>query len=166
MEENHIKTVNNQIKEHFNIQREVWGTHFSGKRLRIDAVLTPKDTSEWKNKNIALGVEYKDLDRIQDAGMVNFTKFIAQAVDYSHTKFDGYGYIPVFCQTDFSVYGNSREFKFVFPRILSGLGIGQFYKHKYYGWSFWWQGEHRIWSDKNGIERGKHYKLERKFGSR
>lgn len=164
-EEKHCIKVHNEIKDSFNINREVWGTHFSGKRLRIDSILTPKDTTEWKNKNIALGVEFKDHKRIQ-GDMTNYTKLISQAVDYANTKWDGFGYIPVFIQTDFSVYGDSKEFEFVFPRVLSALGVGQFIKHDFYGWTFYFQGQDIIWCERDGIRRGKYWNLKRTFGSK
>lgn len=164
-EEKHCVKVHSEIKNEFHIYREVWGTHFSGKRLRIDSVLVPKDKTDWKNKNISLGVEFKDHKRIE-GDMTNFTKFIAQSVDYANTKWDNFGYIPVFIQSDFSVYGDSKEFNFVFPRILSALGVGQLVKHNFYGWTFYFQGQDIVWCERYGVRRGKTWKLERKFGSR
>lgn len=162
---NYSNSVENKIKETFHIYKEVWGTHFSGKRLRIDAILVPKDTSGWKNKNIALGIEYKDDKRIK-GDMTNYTKCAAQCVDYANTKWDGFGYIYVFASPGFNAYNGDKYFNFVFPRILSSLGVGEFKKHEHYGWSFWFQKDDRIWSEKNGVERGSHWNMIRKFGSR
>ncbi|WP_271785336.1 hypothetical protein [Aquimarina algiphila] len=47
------------LAPYFTVEQEVWGTHFSGRRMKIDAIVTPKNTSEWRNKNIKFGIEFK-----------------------------------------------------------------------------------------------------------
>ncbi len=59
MEKEFCENVLKALSEDFIIFKEVSGKHFSGAQLRIDAVLIPKDTSQWKDKNICLGVEFK-----------------------------------------------------------------------------------------------------------
>jgi hypothetical protein len=51
------------LEPHFYIEREITGSHFSGKRLRLDAVLKPKAASMWKREDVAFGIEFKDTDR-------------------------------------------------------------------------------------------------------
>ena len=58
------KQVLSLLSDAFEIKTEVFGTHFSGTRLRIDAVLKPKDTAKWKNKNVVLGIEFKDKEKL------------------------------------------------------------------------------------------------------
>lgn len=95
MNEKQLKeNVVQELRENFYFYPEVKGTHFSGKRLALDYVMKPKDTTEWKNKNIVFGVEFKDVPALDKKGDTsNFTKWIAQCVDYSHTVWDDFGYL-------------------------------------------------------------------------
>ena len=47
------------LHPHFTIATEVWGTHPTGKRLRIDAIAVPRDVALWARPDIALGIEFK-----------------------------------------------------------------------------------------------------------
>jgi hypothetical protein len=70
------------LRRSFHVHEEVWGTHCSGKRLRIDAVLVPVDPVDWKDTQPAVGVEFK-MPR-NDPGYRDFTRWAAQAVSYTH----------------------------------------------------------------------------------
>lgn len=48
------------LQDHFEIHKEISGKHFSGRWLQMDAIAVPKNKTDWKNKNIALGIEFKD----------------------------------------------------------------------------------------------------------
>jgi hypothetical protein len=67
------------LSPHFFIQREVWGTHFTGQRLRIDRVLWPK--FDWADgTDTPIGFEIKT-----SAGA---KKGRRQAADYGSTVWD------------------------------------------------------------------------------
>ncbi|MDJ0737584.1 MAG: hypothetical protein QNJ47_26565 [Nostocaceae cyanobacterium] len=159
------------LEPHFHIKREVMGTHFSGKRLRLDAVLKPKIASSWKREDVAFGIEFKDTERFaQNYDTKNLTKWLAQCVDYSNTDWDDFGYLYIFCcpslldEVPESVLPNPN---LMFVRNFMGqMGIGEIKYLPRYGLSILVHGHHRIWSATKGVEYGKTYKLDRCFGSR
>lgn len=65
---------------HFYIRRQVNGTHFSGKRLRIDRMLSPRKWAWGCGHQHEVGFEIKASVCQTDA---------AQAADYANTKWDG-----------------------------------------------------------------------------
>ena len=157
------------LRPHFAIQPQAQGTHFSGKRLRIDAIIKPHNTSEWKNKDVAFGVEFKDVERFtKEQDTNNFTKWLSQCVDYAHTTWDGYGYlhvlacpkvIGVLLERDLNYAGLLRNF-------MSQLGVGELHELPWHGLSILMNGHHRIWSQSKGVESGKTYNMTRIFGSK
>ena len=163
-----------QLGQHFVVQRQVPGRHFSGKQVFLDAVLQPKDARLWKNKRVALGIEFKDTLRYQQSyDTKDYTKWLAQCVDYSHAEWEGFGYLYVFA------YGGLVEriggrfdgldldrLDWFLPHLMAQLGIGELKAIPYHGLSFLLNGHHRIWSAVKGVEEGKRYNLERRFGSR
>ncbi|CAH0998008.1 hypothetical protein EMA8858_04143 [Emticicia aquatica] len=167
MEKEFKVEVKNTLSNDFDFYSEVQGTHFSGMRLRIDDIVVPKDISNWKNKKVAFGIEYKDTKRI-DGDTTNFTSWIAQCVDYANTKWDNFGYIyiltcPSIHSTSFIKEVDKEK---MLTKVMSHLGIGELKNLDRYGWSIVLQENHRIWSEFRGVESGKHWSLERKFGSR
>lgn len=170
MSENTLKQQYLQeLQEHFIVQEEVPGQHFSGKRMRLDAVLRPRNPQEWKNPKVALGVEFKDVVRFsQNYDTKNLTSWLAQCVDYANTQWDGYGFIYVFAcpglvdQVPPNVLGNDM---FV-CNFMGQMGVGELKKLKNSGLTFLLHCQHRIWSQTKGVEEGKNYNLVRKFGSR
>ncbi|GAB3861552.1 hypothetical protein ACFPIJ_11875 [Dactylosporangium cerinum] len=72
------------LSPHFEIETEVDGRHCSGRQLRIDAVLRPRDPSDWKDDRPAFGVEFK-LASQGPSSTAKFTQWARQAVDYTHT---------------------------------------------------------------------------------
>ena len=163
-----LKTLS-KLEPYFDIYQEVSGKHFSGHRLRIDAVVVPKDKNNWKNPNVALGIEFKDDMRLKN-DMHNYTGWLAQCVDYANTNWDNFGYLYVFaCPGIFeSMYDTVKagNVEWLFSRVMSQLGVGELRYSQYYGLTFFVQHSHRIWSEENGLERGKDWTLTRKFGSR
>ncbi len=86
------------LEPHFYIEREITGSHFSGKRLRLDAVLKPKAASMWKREDVAFGIEFKDTDRFAKSyDTKNLTQWLAQCIDYANTNWDNFGYLYIFC---------------------------------------------------------------------
>ena len=159
----------NKLSPHFQIHHQVTGRHFSGKKLRLDAVVCPLESEEWKNRNVALGIEFKDTIRIA-GDTTNYTKWLAQCVDYSHTKWSRFGYIFVFACPELieGIPGrrHSGGAGWLLPRILGHLGIGELREVPNYGLTFFLHDSHRIWSEYQGVELGCHWSLRRKFGSR
>lgn len=148
-----------RLRKHFHIDQEVNGTHFSGKRVRIDAVLVPRDRSCWAGDTIHIGLEIKrGKDSIGEA-----SKQAAQAVDYSHSYFDKYGYLFIFCWPDptHGVFGSRSGF---YQRFLGQLGVG-FLRNNCGSLELHLKG-HLVWSEKLGPVDARRWKLERKFGSR
>jgi hypothetical protein len=55
------KLITRQLSKDFFIEEQVSGEHYiSNSSLFIDAVIRPKDTSGWRNKNVAIGIEFKN----------------------------------------------------------------------------------------------------------
>lgn len=148
----------------FIVNKEVFGTHFSGARLRIDAVLKPKKTSLWKNPNVALGIEFKLKEKLN--GTKDSTAWMKQCVDYANTKWDNHGYLYVFsCPSIFDDLDHcSIGVPSLWNRFLSNLGVGRVAYNDFHGWTFYLQDTHRIWSERGGVASGKHWSLIRKFG--
>jgi len=66
--------------------------------MQIDAVLRPRDTTPWKDENPAFGVAFKLPG--QNVGDAGYFQWAAQAVDYTHAEWKGYGRLQVFvCPT-------------------------------------------------------------------
>lgn len=157
------------LRAHFAVQEQVTGQHLSGKKMRLDAVLRPLVIEGWKNPDVALGVEFKDVDRFsQSYDTKNLTSWLAQCVDYANTKWDGYGFIYLFAcpslvdEVPPHVLGNE-----MFVRNFMGqMGVGELKNLQNYGLTILLHGHHRIWSEQRGLESGRYYNLVRKFGSR
>lgn len=160
--------VFSRLEHDFDLIPEVWGTHFSGKRLRLDAIAIPKVKQSWKNPNVVLGIEFKDEMRLRDT--THYTQWLAQCVDYAHTKWDQFGYIFIFAcpgllegiHTTATVGDNA----WLLARMMSHLGIGELRFDPRYGLTFFLQQSHRIWSQHKGVESGRIWSLVREFGSR
>lgn len=168
MSEKDIETwVLDALEPHFVIERRVPGFHFSGKRLIIDAVVVPRATQRWKNQNAALGIEFKDIARLR-GDTRNFTTWLSQCVDYSHTNWSGYGYLFIFaCPSlvrDIPSGAPREDVDRILYAIMGQLGIGELRYSSYYGWHFVLHGHHRIWSEELGVEDGGRYWLKRRFG--
>ncbi len=157
----------NELEPHFHIAREVQGRHFSGKRLRVDAVLRPKVTAEWKCQDVAFAIEFKDTERFrqQSFDTKDYTKWLAQCVDYANTEWENFGYLYVFSCPSLIDGANIADEMFV-RNFMGQLGIGEIKNLKNYGLSILLHGHHRIWSASQGVEFGKHYTLKKQFGSR
>jgi hypothetical protein len=78
----------------YEIEREVTGRYWNGTRVRIDAVLRPRDPAPWADEQPAFGVEFKLPAR--DVGEGEYFQWAAQAVDYTHVEWHGCGRLQVF----------------------------------------------------------------------
>lgn len=156
-----------RLSPHFDIYEEVWGTHWSGKRIRIDAILSPKDSSQWKTPSAKLGVEFKNFRSFDPTlSMKDYTKWWSQCHDYAETEFDGHGYVPVFSYNGFTHYrqraGSDSAAAFA-VRFWGRLGVGELQPDDL---TFVINGTNKIWSLRRGVLDGRRISMERKFGSR
>lgn len=151
-EEDLANTVLDQLSQHFFIQREVWGQHCTGKRLRLDAALRPRDPQPWFDANPAFGVEFKNA-LVYSFDTRNFTAWAAQAVDYTHVNWAGYERLMIFTCPPVSMglktYGNDAARLMV--RVLGQLGVGELGKEST-GWTLWLNGD-RLWQQGRGVRR-------------
>jgi hypothetical protein len=154
-----------ELSEWFHIDREVAGSHYRGRRLRLDAVLRPHDPSLWKDDDPFFGVEFKlcGTQKFQDTK--DFTSWSAQAVDYTHVDWDGYGYMKVFMCPSASRYFSDRTAA-VMSRLLWQLGVGELAHLVGEGWTLLAQGDHALWSQRRGVFEAKRWSLLPKAGSR
>ncbi len=160
--------VLNILRDEFYIWTEVEGTHFSGKRLRLDAVVAPKVTTAWKTPHVALGIEFKSEIRLS-GGMKALTKWFAQCVDYAHTEWDGFGYLYVFAcpgMIEDMQSPSAGQSAWLLRRVMGQIGIGELRFDPRRGLSFYLHQDHRLWSQRDGVESGRFWTLTRTFGSR
>jgi hypothetical protein len=154
--------VSNQLLERlerfFIVHREIDGVHWTGKKVRIDAVLQPKKELGFFDPSCFLGLEIK---RGVD-GLGEITKQISQAVDYTNSSFGDFGLMYVFCYPDPIDGGWNQQVNF-YDRFIGQLGIG-FLSSKS-GLRLRLKG-HNLWSEAAGAQDAKHWSLKRKFGSK
>lgn len=163
--------VEQDIAQFFHIEREVWGTHLTGIKLRIDAIIRPKDTADWANKNIAFGVEFKSPSMLKTLG--SQLAFSKQCIDYSHTNFQGYGFIPILMfpklTTDSYITERCAQgYRHIFNQFL--VGEMDYYEHyateyKKKVLCIKMADAHCIWAD-GKVYEGNRNKLIQKFGSK
>jgi hypothetical protein len=178
------------LDPHFLIYREVWGTHPTGKRLRIDAIAVPRDRERWARTDIALGIEFKaPTDRPEDRrDRKDNARIISQCIDYSLVEWDGYGKQPIFfCpgfveirelqERDHFLNANnySEGFRhgigYMMAALMGQNNVGELLQVEHLGWAFLINGHHRIWTERvgphpGGVGEGKRNRLIRSVGSR
>jgi hypothetical protein len=178
------------LQSHFTIDTEVWGTHPTGKRLRIDAIAVPRDREFWSRPDIALGIEFKALtDRDGERReRKDCAKIISQCIDYSLVEWEGYGKQPIFFCPGFAEIrewddrdpflgaDNYREgfrhgIGYMMAALMGQNNVGELLQSPHLGWVFLMNGHHRIWSERighrtGGVGEGKRNKLNRSVGSR
>lgn len=175
-EERDVKAaVFERLSPHFHIFEEVTGTHWTDRRLRIDAIIKPKDDSEWKTKSPSIGLEFKNFRAFSPSiNMKDYTKWWSQCHDYAETNFDGHGYIYVFSYNGFSHYrarSRSDSSAAIAERFWGRLGVGELqpgfdgYPRKP-SMVLRINGTNKIWSEVAGVKDGRRMSMERKFGSR
>lgn len=184
--------VLSQLEEHFEIYLQQPGIHPTGKRFRIDAIAVPRDPERWSRSDIALGIEFKApsdrpgclRDRKDNA------KIISQCIDYSLTKWNDFGQVPIFFCPGFQETNSLRRSKdlldlsakdynagyrdgigALMAAIMGQNNVGELIHTDHLGWSFIINGHHRIWSERlgkheAGVGEGKYNKLIRCVGSR
>lgn len=153
------------LDKFFNIDTQITGRHYSGRLMKIDAILKPRQPQSWKDPNVALGVEFKSPDKL--GSTTDKSHWMTQCVDYANTDWNNYGYIHIFsCPAIFESLQNANvhEGIWLLNRLLSNMGVGELKHHPNYGWCFYLQDSHLIWSEKRGVVSGRVWKLRRTFG--
>lgn len=170
----------------FKVEREVSGVHVFGKRVRIDAVLSPLNSAEWFDPEPAFGVEFKDAPVSMRDRMLH----AAQAVDYTLVDWKGYGRLSIFMccpgQGVFPVHmrastmdGASIAHGWADPNFFISHFLGQFMVGElcFLGgwssptyprrkWSLLIHGDHILWSEGHGVEEARRRTIRPKVGSR
>ena len=161
------RSVLERLSEHFHVHQEVPGNHWSGKRVRIDAIVIPKDDSGWKTKQPRLGIEFKNFNGFNPSiDWKDYTKWWAQCHDYAETDFDSHGLVMVFSYNGFSHYRDrsKSEANAAFAeRFWGRLGVGELRPKDL---MFVINGTNKIWSERRGVIDGARIGMTRKFGSR
>lgn len=154
------------LDPHFEARREVCGTHCSGRRLRIDAVLWPRDPARWHDEKPVFAVEFK---RPVGQG----AEALGQCADYAHTRWDGYGHLPVFlCPAVVSrwAWGYGGLKSALIAQLLMGqLAVGELDRVEWRPGIGNWRMERagsRIWDSHDGPARGGVSSLAVKVGNR
>ena len=156
-EDQFSRVVLRRLSNHFDCYTEVWGTHFTGQRKRIDAVIVPKEKTEWLNKDIKFGIEFKSPESEFDATKVS--SLIRQAYDYIYTDWDEFGYMPVLiCPFKVQkVYGGSDGEMNFLRRVIGKFGIGEI-QNRNNVLTIVFQASHVIW-DEYGVRLGSRWKF-------
>lgn len=155
----------------FQISREVPGQHWTGRTLKVDAILRPRNPRDWKNPDAALGLEFKRVTPgARNVSIKTTTGFAAQAIDYTQTDWQGFGRIPVFTcpgvrqwidrHSDESHYAATA-----FTHLLAQFGVGELLLYWGWGLTFLLNGS-PIWSERKGVIHGKTWTLKPRTGSR
>lgn len=69
------------LSDAFHVEREVRGRHWTGKSVRVDAVLRPKDSSNWTEADPAILLEFKNFFTSHNA--------VSQCIQYTCSEFQG-----------------------------------------------------------------------------
>lgn len=165
--------VLSRLRPYFHIEEQLPGTHWTGKPLRIDAVLRPREPEKWARRDVAFGIEFKNIAPNGDGGMNALTRWAAQAVDYAGTQWDGYGRMVVFTCPGVLPRGfvnhnrevsNDAHVRFS-EGLLGQLGVGELVLQWGIGLTFRFQGC-PAWSERIGVQKGRNWPLVPKAGSR
>ncbi|WP_204289144.1 hypothetical protein [Microbispora amethystogenes] len=164
-----------RLEPWFWVDQEVSGTHCTGVRLRIDAMIWPRDFSQWKAPDVAFGIEFKAVRTgrtLYDPGLNAYTRWVAQAADYTHTNWDGYGRRLILCcpgvVSALKGYAGTRDARgdlLVAKRLMGQLGVGELVLRWGQGLTILFNGE-RVWSERGGVSKGKYWSLRARSGSR
>lgn len=156
----------------FHIAREVPGQHWTGSTLRLDAILRPRDPRGWKNPNAALGLEFKRLlsTDVRNDSMGHTAGHAAQCIDYTQTKWSGYGRIPVFTCPGVMRWTERIDDEHdvgaaMYTRLLGQFGVGELILYWGFGLVFCLNGN-PIWGERKGLIHGKTWGLTPRTGSR
>lgn len=150
------------LDQHFLIDTEVVGRHCSGRRLRIDAILRPRDPGPWKDDEPAFGVEFK-LVHQKSFDTRDFSAWARQACDYTHVEWQGYGRLMVFaCPSPIIDLGGTDAW--LMAHLLGQFGVGELAPREQDGWAIMLHGDHVLWSERRGAAAAQRWSLRPKVG--
>lgn len=156
-----------RLEPWFAWEAEVPGTHCSGRGLRIDYVMWPRDPEPWNDVAPKFGVEFK-LVRQWDTRL--YTGWAAQCMDYAHTDWAGHGRLRIFsCPSPteaFHVMESGDSAAFLMSRMLWQMGVGELALLERDGWTLLGQGAHVLWSETRGVAEARRWSLAPTSGSR
>lgn len=166
-----VERVLERLDRSFIIDQQVTGRHCSGRRMRIDAVIRPRAFGQWKDPDVAFGIEFK----LPDGSIKSYTRWLAQAVDYTHVDWNRYDRLIILtCPGVASWLDRDRrkpgdpddvmEIR-IAKRISGQLNVGELVLRWGYGLSILVNGDH-IWSERSGVVKGRHSRLNVRSGSR
>lgn len=176
-----------RLRPTFWVQTEVTGKlelpGMPPRRLRIDAIIRPKNPAGWKNPHVALGIEFKDPDQVYDTK--EFTCAAAQAVHYAMTDFKGFGILPFVFVAPLAPGRKPDEMPKETRNLLARLRVGELIQHPENGISLVvtaggetpgayrpeddrpvYNATGRLWSEKHGVEEGGTRNLKPVWGSK
>lgn len=171
-----------ELAPHFHIEQQVWLEHWTGRRLRVDAILRPRESEAWKDEHPVFAVEFK-MPMLFHTGKgwgdtKDFTAWAAQSVDYTNSLWRssfGEQRLRVFtCPSVTAPFENGPNNPnestlsnpaFYMSRLLWQLGVGELAKLERNGWTLLGQGDHVLWSQRHGVHEGKHWSLKPRVGS-
>jgi hypothetical protein len=166
------QSVLNELRPWFDVETEVRGTHCTGRSMRLDAVLKPRDSSGWTDDHPSFGIEFKLAGNgdLQDFGTQDFTKWMAQTVDYTHVDWQGYGHLRIFsCPSPLTALpspsGRGDSIAAI-SHFLWQLNVGELVKTKRWGWALIAQQDHVLWSEAHGVHQARKWSIRPRFGSR
>ena len=115
------------LSKDFHIDPEVWGVDVrTGKKLRIDAVLTPKQPEAWPDPSVRFGFEFKALDKQRPQNILR------QAIDYRYTNWDNYGFLTIIMAPPLQLHDG--ELKGEIDAVIGALSIGElWFRNRGYG---------------------------------
>lgn len=145
------KTVLSILNKWFSYQTGVYGTHWTGKRLILDAVLRPKNTAGWFDPDPVFGVEFKRASSQRHESLSKFTRWAAQAADEAQTNWDNYGRLTIFTcppvTADCPYLDDQNEF--FMTRFLGQHDVGELGLVPGAGWTLRHSGEN-YWTETHG----------------
>lgn len=170
IESEYKKYILERADPHFYIQKEHHGFLF-GNKCRIDAIIKPRDISQWANKAIAFAVEFKHFVTPDDHShsLNYYSKQFKQIIDYSYAEWKDYGRLPVLiCPPLFNKYHYTERYSGAIQLIKNCMGqcnVGELTDHPKNGLSIYFNTHHRIWSERWGVSVGKEAQFRIKTGS-
>jgi hypothetical protein len=157
-----VNRIRLRLIPYFYIESEQWGTHWSGKRLRIDMIIRPRIVDGWKRSDIMFGVECKKYG--EETGKT--TRHFSQCVAYSDTIFDcaGGSLIPILSAPSFIPSRIDVSTRSWLERFAGQLNVGELKCSKFQGVHIHHTG-HLIWGEKTGVYEGRRWSLCKRIGS-
>ncbi len=149
------ENILNRLSSDFFIEREVSGTHFTGRKVRVDAIISPKRHFEWKNQSISFGIEFKKHEESVSPRVI--TRMIKQGYDYMHSDFGRFGKVPILLcplsSPNWNYAMSNEQMRFV-KRLLGDFMIGEI-TDTYRGLSIVFKDSHVVWDETSGVLYGR-----------